>query len=133
MWPKRRQAQTLPTSPIVYPHGTCVETEKGIFLIRGEKRYFLPTVRIKESWAFPRIVRTTEAAVSKYPIAARLGFRDGSLICDMASGKIYLIANNERRQIVSPEALERIGASTSDATVVSSYEAGLQRLGADLS
>ena len=132
-WFRKKTKKTLPTNPIVYPHGTCVKTERGYFLVKDGKRYYLPTQRILESWSFPRVVETTEAAVANYRTVARIGFRDGSLICDIGSGKIYLISNNERRLIDSPEALELIGASISDATVVSSYEAELQRLGADLS
>jgi hypothetical protein len=101
-------------------------------LIREAKRYYLPTQRVLDSWAFPRIVPTTEAAVKHYRVAAKIGFRDGSLIYNLADGKIYLIANNERRHITSPEALERVGARITDPVLVSEYEARLQRQGEDL-
>lgn len=132
MFKKKQQKKTLPTSPVVYPHGTAVKTEKGYFLIRDNKRYYLPTQRIVDSWSFPRIVETSEAALSRYRVAAKLGFRDGSLIYNLGDGKIYLVSNNERRHVKSPEALERIGASVKSPVLVSDYEANLQRLGVDL-
>lgn len=129
---KRTTRSSLPTTPIVYPHGTAVKTERGYFLIRSGKRYHLPTDRIVLSWSFPRIVETSEAAVAAYKVVAKLGFRDGSLIHNISDGRIYLVSNNERRTIKSPDALTRIGASRSQPTLVSEYEAQLQRLGEDL-
>jgi hypothetical protein len=92
----------------------------------------MPTQRIVQSWSFPRIIPTTEAAVKHYPVSARMGFRDGTLIYNISDGRIYLIANNERRHIKTPDALERIGARITDAETVSEYEVNLQRQGADL-
>lgn len=129
---RKKPKPSLPSKPTNYPHGTCVRTEAGYFLIRDGKRYYLPTQRVVDSWAFPRIVPSTEAAVKHYRIAAKVGFRDGSLIYNISDGKIYLIANNERRHITSPEALERVGARTTDTVLVSEYEAQLQRQGEDL-
>lgn len=129
---RKKTAKTLPSEPTQYPHGTCVRTEAGTFLIRDGKRYYLPTPRIVESWRFHRIVPTTEAAVKHYRIVAKIGFRDGSLIYNLGDGKIYLIANNERRHIKSPEALELVGVRITDPVLVSEYEANLQRQGADL-
>jgi hypothetical protein len=131
LW-KKAKPPTLPKTPTNYPHGTCVHTEAGYFLIRETKRYHLPTKRIVDSWGFHRIVPTTEAAVKHYRVAAKVGFRDGSLIYNLGDGKIYLISNNERRHIKSPEALELVGARITDPVLVSVYEANLQRQGADL-
>lgn len=126
---RQKKKAEVPDHPIVYPYGTCVKTESGFFLIRDGKRYKLPTQRILESWNFHRIVESSEAAVRNYRFAAKIGFRDGSLIYDMTDGKIYLVANNERRHVRSPEALELIGCTANDAVVVSHYEANLQREG----
>lgn len=56
-------------------------------------------------------------------------FRNGSLIHNLADGKIYLIVNGQRRQLVSPEAFERIGAKVSEAVTVSLDEINLHELG----
>lgn len=128
----RKKVNPLPTTPKVYPHGTCVKTEEGYFLIRDNKRYRLPTQRILESWSFPIIAETTEAAVQKYPIRAKLGFRDGSLIYNIADGKLYLISQNKRRHIISPDVYQLLNIHPRDAVVVSNYEVNLQELGEPL-
>lgn len=128
----RKKRSSVPTTPQTYPTGSCVQTEKGYFYIRGTKRYRLPTQRVLESWSFPRVILSSEAALGKYKVVAKMGFRDGSLIYNIGDGKMYLIENNLRRRIVSPEALDRIGASKNDATLVSEYEVELQDLGEDL-
>lgn len=128
----KRTKRSLPTDPTVYPNGVCLETEKGFYLLRDNKRYRVPTQRILESWSFPLIVKTTEAAVAKYRVVAKLGFRDGSLIHNLSDGKMYLISQNKRRQFVSPEALEELGVSYNDFTTVSNYEVNLQEVGQEL-
>lgn len=128
----KRKKKTLPTTPVEYPHGTCVKTEKGTYLIQEGKtkvRLRVPTQRILDSWKFDRVVLTTEKALSQYKVYGRLGFRDGSLIYNIADGRIYLISKNKRRHITSPDALDRIGAKTSDALAVSDFEVNLQQEG----
>lgn len=126
---KSQLQSSLARSPRVYPHGTCVKTEEGYFLIRDGKRYRLPTQRILDSWAFPLIVETTEAAVVNYPIRAKLGFRDGSLIYNIADGRIYLVSKNRRRHITTPDALRDFGVEEKDVLRVSDYEINLQEVG----
>lgn len=129
----KRHKKSLVSKPTVYPDGVCVKTPSGVFLIKGQKRYRIPTRRVLDSWAFPLLIETTEEAVAHYPIVAKVGFRDGSLIYNFSDGKIYLISNNKRRQITSPDALSILGLTRSDAVSVSSYEVNLQHIGADIS
>jgi hypothetical protein len=84
------------------------------------------------SWRPHRIVESSEAAVSKYRIAAKMKFRNGSLIHNLADGKIYLIVDGQRRQIVSPDALAKIGATTGEAVTVSKDEINLHELGEEI-
>lgn len=129
---RRNKKKTLATEPTIYPDGVCLETETGYFLLRNQKRYRVPTQKILDSWSFPLIVQTTDRAVARYKVVAKLGFRDGSLIYNFADGRIYLISNNKRRWIKSPEALERLGVERDSARIVSDYEVNLQELGEDL-
>ena len=66
--PKSRSE--LPREPVEYPSGICVKTERGAYLINKDgKRYRIPTQAILDSWNFPFVVDSSEAAVSEYPVA----------------------------------------------------------------
>ena len=128
----KKQQTSLPTEPVVYPNGSYVETEKGYFYIaKPGKRYRILSRRILDSYAPPRIIKTTEAALAKYRITARLKFRAGSLIYNISDGKIFLIEDGLLRHVTSPEALARIGATEKDAVVVSKKETELHEMGED--
>ena len=130
---RKKQSRSLPTSPQEYPLGTFVKTEAGYFYISTpNKRLRLISQRVLDSWSPPRIVETTEAALKNYKIWAKMGFRNGSLIHNIADGKIYLVAGNKRRHVTSPDALDRIGATRADVVSVSLTEINLQELGDEL-
>lgn len=126
---RKRRTKTTPTTPQNYPSGCCVRTEAGIFYIRGGKRFRIVSGRVEQSWAFPRVIQTSEAAVAKYRIAGRLGFREGSLIYNIKDGHTYLIADNKRRHVTSPDVLSRLGAKPQDVIIVSDAEINLHETG----
>lgn len=129
----RSKTQSLPTAPTEYPIGTFVETEAGFFYITGsDKRYRIITRRCLSSWRPHRVVQTTEAAVSRYRIVAKMKFRNGSLIWNISNGTLWLIESGRRRAIISPDALTRIGAVYDDAVPVSIDEINLHDIGEDL-
>lgn len=134
--PKRTGRTTsadLPSSPVVYPSGVFIHTEKGYFYIHGEgKRMRIISERVLASWTPQRIIKTTEAAVSKYRVTSKIRFRNGSLIWNISDGKMYLIENGTRRHITSPDVLTRIGATTKDVVAVSLDEINLHPEGESL-
>lgn len=137
MWFRKKTepvAKRLPTAPTVYPVGTVVLTEKcHYFINRDGKRYRIGTQRMVDSWNYPHIVETTEAALTNYPIAvSKLKFRDGSLLNNFADGKLYLVSDRTLRHVVSPEALERLNLTREDATVVSDAEIKMMKQGEEL-
>lgn len=128
----RRQATEVPTSPVDYPSGVFIHTEKGFFFIHGEgKRMRCLTKRVLDSWSPQRVIETSEAAVAKYKITSKIRFRNGSLIYSMADGKMYFISEGKRRHIVSPDAAERLGirAGRKEAICVSLAEINLHEEG----
>lgn len=130
---RRRTRTDLPTKPVVYPVGSFIETEAGYFYISGQsKRFRFLSKRVIDSWHPHRIIRTTEAAVKNYRIAAKMGFRNGSLIHNIADGKIYLVEGSKKRHITSPDVLERLGASRTDVVSVSLAEINLHETGEEL-
>lgn len=130
---KSRTKVTLPTEPTDYPIGTFVESEKGWFLIaKGNKRYYIATNRCLDSWSPQRVVKTTESALKRFRIAAKLKFRNGSLLINSADGKVYLIVDGERRHLTSPEAYSLIGAVYGGGVPVSEAEINMHKEGETL-
>jgi hypothetical protein len=120
---RRKKQSNLPTKPVEYPVGSFVESEAGYFYITSSsKRYRFITKRVLDSWNPPRLIKTTESALASYRVGYKMKFRSGSLIHNIGDGKIYLIENNLRRHVVSPDALERIGATKDDVVLVSLEE-----------
>lgn len=134
MWNKKKPLEEIPPPPPLrtertdYPFMTFVITEKGMYLLKEKTRVLIMTERILKSWSI-RLVPTTEAAVKHYPCTGKLGFRDGTLINNMGDGKIYLVSQNKRRQVTSPDAFEKYGLDKSTMIWVSAEEAKLQPLG----
>ena len=65
-------------------------------------------------------------------LAGKLGFRDGSLIKNIADGKMYLVSQNKRRHIVDPDSFDRYGLDRSKVIEVSELEAAAHDLGDNL-
>ena len=130
---KKRQPD-LPTGPVSYPIGTYVETPSGLFYISGtDKRYRIVSSRVLDSWSPPRVVKTSDAAVRKYRITAKLRFRNGSLIWNLADAKLFLIESGKRRLISSPDIIDRLGIDCSKhVIVVSDEEVRMHPLGEEL-
>lgn len=129
----RRRKRSLPKVPVEYPVGSFIETEAGYFyIVSSSKRYRFLSKRGLDSWNPHRVIVTSEAAVSKYRIVTKMKFRNGSLIHNLADGKIYLIEENKRRHIINPDVLERIGASVKDVVSVSLEEINLHEEGEPL-
>lgn len=130
---RRSNQSHLPTTPQKYPDGTFLETEKGYFYIAAPgKRYRIITKRILDSWAPHRVAASTEAALSSYRVAAKMKFRNGSLLYSQASGKMYLVSANQIRHIRNPDVLHLIGASRNEAVWVSAAEIKLHEEGEPL-
>jgi len=92
----------------------------------------IPSEDIVTSWRFHRVISSNEIALKNYKIMGKLGFRQGSLIHNIADGKIYLVSENKLRHIQSPKALSLIGAVYDDAMVVSDADVKLHEEGLPL-
>jgi hypothetical protein len=106
-------------------------TEKGYFYVKGEKRFRFVSDRARESWNL-RVVKTTESAMNDCKTVGIIGFRDGTLIRDISSGKIYLITDNKKRLVVDPDDLKSLGFKKNDIVLVSKREADYQKEGEHL-
>ena len=129
---RRRQPKSraeLPKTPVTYPSGICVKTEKGAYLLAKDgKRYLIPTKAIMDSWNYPLILDSSEAALANYPVGViKVGFRDGSLLNNIADGRLYGVSAGRLRHIVDPAVLDRLG--NPEFTVVSQAEIQMMRQG----
>jgi hypothetical protein len=127
---KKNQQKTV-TSPTIFPSGIAVKTDKGIYWIKDGKRFKLISDRAAKSWMFTTIL-ATESAVSGMKLAGKLGFRDGTLIKNIADGKLYLISQNKKRHIVDPDTFNKYGLDRSQVIEVSAFETSMHELGEEL-
>ena len=121
----------LVSNPTDFPSGLSVKTDKGIYWIKDNKRYKLISNRAWKSWTFTT-VNATESSLLNFKIAGKLGFRDGTLIKDISDGKLYLISQNKKRHIVSPDVFTKYGLDRSKIIDVSVSESQAHELGEDL-
>jgi hypothetical protein len=128
---KHQNQQKIVSSPTLFPSGIAVRTEKNVYWIKDGKRFRLISERAVQSWAFT-IVNATETALAGSKIVGKLGFRDGTLIKNIADGKIYLISQNKRRHVVDPDTFDRYGLDRSKTIEVSEEETNMHDLGENL-
>jgi hypothetical protein len=74
----------------------------------------------------------TEAALTGIKLMGKLGFRDGSLIKNLADGRMYLVSQNKLRHIVDPDSFDRYGLDRSKIVEVSDKEISAHDLGENL-
>lgn len=121
----------LITSQTNFPSGLAVKTDLATYWIKDGKKYKLVSERAAKSWSFVT-VKATEDAVSHMRVAGKLGFRDGTLIKNIADGKMYLISQNKKRHIVDPDAFNKYGLDRSIIIEVSESESNIHELGENL-
>ncbi len=127
----RNTQTTLVESPTSFPSGIAVKTDKATYWIKDGKRFKLISDRAAKSWSFTT-VNAKESALSTTKVVGKLGFRDGTLIKNIADGKLYLISQNKRRHIVSPDVFDKYGLDKCSVVEVSEAETNMHDLGDSL-
>ena len=119
------------SQPTNFPSGIAVKTDKDTYWIKDGKRYRLISNRAAQSWCFTTVL-ATEAALTGIKLVGKLGFRDGSLIKNLADGRMYLVSQNKLRHIVDPDSFNRYGLDRSKVVEVSDKEISAHDLGENL-
>ena len=128
---KNTQSTLIISQPTNFPSGLAVKTNKATYWIKDGKRYKLISDRAAKSWSFAT-VNATEAALSGIKLVGKLGFRDGTLIKNIADGKMYLVSQNKLRHIVDPDIFDRYGLDRSNLIEVSDMEIKAHDIGENL-
>ena len=128
---KNTHSTLIISQPTNFPSGLAVKTDKATYWIKDGKRYKLISDRAVKSWMFTT-VNATEAALSGIKLVGKLGFRDGSLIKNIADGKMYLVSQNKLRHVVDPDVFNRYGLDRSNIIEVSELEIKAHEIGEDL-
>lgn len=114
-----------------YPiSGLFYKTEKGYFYIKAGKRYKVYSERCFKSWSSDYI-NTDFSNISHIAYAGILGFRDGTIIHNLADGKIYVVSDNKRLHVKTPDAFPE-GWIEANKIVVSEQEANLHKDGIEI-
>lgn len=109
----------------------AVRTEGGVYFIKNKTKFKLYSERCTDSWRFVTIPGSL-ASVAQFNYGGYLGFRDGSLIQNVADGKIYLVSGSKRRHIQSPDVFARYGLDRQNVVEVSETETNLHQEGEPL-
>jgi len=121
----------LITSATNFPSGLAVKTSKACYWVKDGKLFKLISDRAEKSWSFPTVM-AEESALSGMKVSGKLGFRDGTLIKNIADGKIYLISQNKRRHIVSPDSFVTYGLDRNLIIEVSEAETNMHDQGENI-
>ena len=99
---------TKPLNKIKPIDGLMITDGDNYWFIKGGKRVKCFSYRSFKSWSLDAILATPQACKT-IPLTGTLGFRDGSLIKDIVSGKIYLVSSSKVRLITEPTILDILG------------------------
>lgn len=121
----------LITSPTNFPSGIAVKTPSASYWVKDGKLFKIVSDRAEKSWSF-NTVMAEDSALSGMKVAGKLGFRDGTLIKNIADGKIYLISQNKRRHVVNPDSFTLYGLDRSLVIEVSELETNMHNQGENL-
>lgn len=130
MWRKTKRVRQ--SNPTDWPSGLFVNTPEATYYIKGTTRFKVYSDRVLASWSVTPALGTLESLKS-FKLGGTLGFRDGTLIHNIANGRMYLVSANKRRHITSPDVFTRYGLDESKMFRVSEAEANLHEEGATLS
>lgn len=129
---RQKDSRPLPQEPINYPSDVVVETESGYWFIKGKNKLRIFSERCLNSWQVD-VLPGTDVSISKFKKAGVLGFRNGTLVKNIADGRYYLISDNKRRHIVSPDVFEKYGFDIDTTMVVAQSEIDIHEEGEVLS
>lgn len=134
MFKRRIKEQPQPTpKDISVPNGTVIRAKSLYFYVKGGKKYQIVGERILRSQGYSRIVELTASAANRIPNAVgKISFREGSVVQDISDRKVYLISDNKRCLITSPDVYSNLEIGQQNVIVASHEEILLHEGGEDI-
>lgn len=107
--------------------GTVINIGKEYFFVHRTGLLEIPTKRVLQSWNFSRVVTLPKQSVLPMRVVGKLGFRDGTVIKDVSSGRTYIISLQRRVLVDDPDIFWLHGLTKRDVLRVSAAEAELHQ------
>lgn len=104
---KSLQKVTLNKAPQI--DGIAITDGLNTWYVKNSKRFKVFSDRAVKSWNFPVILNVNPTVIGNIEDGGTIGFRDGSLIKDIVSGKIYLVSGSKVRLITDPDSISILG------------------------
>jgi len=103
-----------------------------IFYIKNGKKWKVSEA-VAVSWNFPKIVRVNSMALSSTPTGGSFGFRDGSLLEDIATRELYLVSGGKAFHVTKPGTLKMLDLNPNiDAILTSRDEINIHVNGGEI-
>lgn len=126
-------------SDTTHPNGTLLKTDSSgvIYLIQNGQRRKIHcwNVFLSHKFRYQDVVVVPDSRLSQYSedIDNPLGFRDGMLIKEKGTNKIYVISNGKRRCITNTQVFEDLGYKWASVKEYAASELSANPVGSDVS
>ncbi|MEY3471321.1 MAG: hypothetical protein RLZZ223_671 [Candidatus Parcubacteria bacterium] len=106
----------------LYPDGSLLSSPKGeVYKIQAGTKRYIPSPLIFESrYKWASVIPVSQEIIDKYPRGADEYYPDGLLISNNTT--VFLMQNNQKRPIVSPEVFESYGFNWRQIRKATDYE-----------
>ena len=101
---RKKPIKITKDAPFV-PSGLIGSNAGNFYYVKGNKRFKFVSERAMKSWCLP-VLNVDAKFLNSLSSGGILGFRDGTLVENVADGKIYLVSDNKLRHITEPDILE---------------------------
>ena len=130
MFRKKIKTEPQPLN-IDVPNETVISVGDKTYWVKGGKKYLVPSKRVLDSYGWRPPVVLTEEAANRIPTSnGKILFRGGTAIRSMVTYEVFLISDNKRRLVTSPDTLDALGLN--NIVLVSEKEVNMHERGEDI-
>jgi hypothetical protein len=123
-------------SPLLYPDGNLIREKGGstVWLIENKKKKEISSGQLLNhlNYCWTKIIEISQEELNAYPTGKPALYQNGTLLRAENSGTVYLIEDNQKKEIKSLKIFESRNYRWQDVIIVSEKEINLYLLGAFL-